>query len=81
MTLPGYVSGVPLDGSAPVVVPFTTPFAQACNAVVVQFSPSVETDIVITTQVLNITVNGFTLVANGGAAGATGAFTFLAEGY
>lgn len=81
MTESNTVGGVPLDGSAQVSVPFLKPFSQVCNSVVVQFTPSVETDVVITTQVLNITVNGFTLIANGGATGATGTFTYQAQGY
>jgi hypothetical protein len=79
-TLPWFASGVPLDGSASVVVPFLSPFAQYCNAVVVQYTPAVQAGYRITTEVTATTVNGFTLTASGGPPGQTGTFTGTATG-
>jgi hypothetical protein len=79
-TQPGVAMNVPLDGSSSVVVPFLQPFGVYCNSVQVQYNPNAITGYVISAEVTNRTVNGFTLTVYGGPVGAVDNFTFLATG-
>lgn len=81
------ISGVMLDGSASVTVPFLTPFAQYVKSVNVQYTPATDTGYQIVTEVLPIapattlaeSLTGFVLFARGGPAEA-GTFTYTADG-
>lgn len=82
------ITGVYLDGSASITVPFPTPYAQYVKSVQVQYTPASDTGYQISTEVLPISpaatlatsLTGFVLVARGGPIGATGNFTFTADG-
>lgn len=82
-TQAGTISGVPLDGSQQITVPFLSPYAQYVASVQLTFNPANDTNL---QQVQGVvigqpTVNGFIMEATGGTPGTTGNFTYIAEGF